>query len=92
MCGIFGFALNKPLPMNKVFHVLQKLEVSKYSDEKTPIGGYGAGIAALLDDNSVLSEKVGKAGNSPAIQLSELVKPRLSEARVLIWSCSVSKL
>jgi len=84
MCGIFGFVLNKHLSMNKAFHVLQKLEVHKYSGEKTPVGGYGAGVAALLDDNSVFSEKVGKGANSPAVQLSELVKPRLSEARVLI--------
>ena len=84
MCGIFGFVLNKPLHMNKVFQVLQKLEVSKYPGEKTPVGGYGAGIAVLLDDNTVLSEKLGKTSDSPACQLAEIVKPNLSEARVLV--------
>ena len=84
MCGIFGYVLNKPLSINKAFHVLQKLEVSRYLDEKTPVGGYGAGIAALLDDNSVFSEKLGKTAISPAVQLSELVKPKLSEAKVLV--------
>jgi glutamine phosphoribosylpyrophosphate amidotransferase len=70
--------------MNKVFSVLQKLEVSRYPEEKTPVGGYGAGIAALLSDNSVFSEKVGKTVDSPAIELSKLVKPHLSEAKVLV--------
>jgi len=84
MCGIFGFVLRKPLLMSKVFSVLQKLEVSKYADEKQPVGGYGAGIAVLLDDSSIFSEKVGKSEGSPACQLAEIVKPRLSEARVLV--------
>jgi glucosamine 6-phosphate synthetase-like amidotransferase/phosphosugar isomerase protein len=84
MCGIFGFILNKPLSVEKVFQVLQRLETSKYPAEKTPIGGYGAGIAVLLDDSSIFSEKVGKTADSPACQLAEIVKPRLSEVRVLV--------
>ncbi len=84
MCGIFGFVLNKPLPMNKTFQVLQKLEASKYMGEKTPVGGYGAGVAVLLDDNSVFSEKIGQTADSPACKLAETVKPNLQEARVLI--------
>ena len=84
MCGIFGYVTKKPLTMSKVFNVLQKLEASKYSGEKQPVGGYGAGIAVLLDDNSVFSEKVGKTEGSPVCKLAELVKPKLREARVLI--------
>ncbi len=84
MCGIFGFILNKSLHLNKPLQVLQKLEVSKYANERTPVGGYGAGIAVLLDDNTILSEKVGKTSDSPACQLAEIVKPKLSEVRVLI--------
>lgn len=84
MCGIFGYVMKKPLSMTKVFGVLQKLEASRYRGEKQPVGGYGAGIAVLLDDNSVFSEKVGKTDGSPACQLAELVKPRLHEARVLV--------
>jgi glucosamine 6-phosphate synthetase-like amidotransferase/phosphosugar isomerase protein len=84
VCGIFGFILKKPLSMTKVMKVLEKLEVSKYPDEKLPVGGYGAGVAVLLDDGGVVSEKVGKNGDSPVAQLAELLKPRLSEARVLI--------
>jgi glucosamine 6-phosphate synthetase-like amidotransferase/phosphosugar isomerase protein len=84
MCGIFGFILKKPISMAKVLGVMQKLEVSKYSDEKLPVGGYGAGVAVLLDDGGVVSEKVGKNADSPVAQLAEILKPRLSEARVLI--------
>ena len=84
MCGIFGYVTKKPLSMTKVFSILQKLETSKYPSEKQPVGGYGAGIAVLLDDNSVFSEKVGKTNGSPACKLAELVKPNLHEARVLI--------
>jgi glutamine phosphoribosylpyrophosphate amidotransferase len=70
--------------MTKIVKVLEKLEVSKYPDEKLPVGGYGAGIAVLLDDGGVVSEKVGKTADSPVSQLAEILKPRLSEARVLI--------
>lgn len=84
MCGIFGFILKKSLPMTKVMKVLQKLEVNQYPDEKLPVGGYGAGIAVLLDDGGVFSEKVGKTVDSPVAQLAGIVKPKLSEARVLI--------
>jgi glucosamine 6-phosphate synthetase-like amidotransferase/phosphosugar isomerase protein len=84
MCGIFGFMLKKPLSTASVMRVLQKLEASKYPDEKLPVGGYGAGVAVLLDDGGVVSEKVGKNADSPVGQLAEVLKPRLSEARVLI--------
>jgi glucosamine 6-phosphate synthetase-like amidotransferase/phosphosugar isomerase protein len=84
MCGIFGFVLRKPLSMFKVFNVLQKLEVSKYAGEKQPVGGYGAGIAVLLNENSIFLEKIGKSEGSPACELADVVKPKLSEARVLV--------
>jgi glutamine phosphoribosylpyrophosphate amidotransferase len=76
--------LKKPLSMTKVMKVLQKLEVSKYPDEKLPVGGYGAGVAILLDDGGVFLEKVGKNAGSPVAQLAETLRPKLSEARVLI--------
>jgi hypothetical protein len=84
MCGTFGFAGKKPLSLTKVFRVLQKLEVSQYPGEPRPVGGHGAGVAALLDDGSVLSEKIGKMADSPACQLAEIMKANLSEASVLI--------
>ncbi len=84
MCGIFGFILKKPVSMTKVVKVMQKLEVSKYPDENLPVGGYGAGVAVLLDDGGVVFEKVGKNADSPVCQLAELLKPKFSEARVLV--------
>lgn len=84
MCGIFGFVLKNPLSVTKVFAILEKLEVSQYSGEKLPVGGYGAGVAVMLDDGGVISEKVGKNADSPAGQLAQIVKPRISQARVLI--------
>jgi len=82
MCGIFGFALTKPIPMAKVFKLLIKLEVHQYPQEPTTLGGYGAGIAILKNDGSVMLEKVGKVGDSPAKCLSEIVK--FDEASALV--------
>jgi glucosamine 6-phosphate synthetase-like amidotransferase/phosphosugar isomerase protein len=70
--------------MAKIFRVLQKLEVSQYIGEPRPVGGYGAGVAVLLDDGSILSEKVGKVADSPAGQLAEMMRAKLPEASVLI--------
>jgi glucosamine 6-phosphate synthetase-like amidotransferase/phosphosugar isomerase protein len=84
MCGIFGFVMKKPLSMAKVFRVLQKLEVSQYPGEPRPVGGYGAGVAVLLDDGSILSEKVGKVADSPTGRLAEIMRANLTEASVLI--------
>jgi glutamine phosphoribosylpyrophosphate amidotransferase len=76
--------LKKPLPMNKVVNVLQKLENSQYPDEKLPVGGFGAGVAVMLDDGGIFSEKVAKNTDSPVAELASILKPQLSEARVLI--------
>ena len=84
MCGIFGFITKQPISMSKVFNVLQKLEASRYPYENQPVGGYGAGVAALLDDGNVFLEKVGKTSDSPAAQLAEIVKPQLKDAKVLL--------
>ncbi len=90
MCGIFGFILNKPLSMKKVFEVLKNLEVSNYPDERLPVGGYGAGVAIMLSDGDVRIEKVGKTSDSPAAQLEEIVRnaclmnAQLNNARVLL--------
>ena len=82
MCGIFGFALRKPISMVKVLKVLEKLEVHQYPQEPNPVGGYGAGIVILGDDGSVILEKVGNVNNSPARSLSETVN--ISKASVLV--------
>jgi glucosamine 6-phosphate synthetase-like amidotransferase/phosphosugar isomerase protein len=84
MCGIFGFALKKPEKLTEVFRLLEKLEVHQYPQEAKPVGGYGAGVAILLDDGSVLLEKVGKVDNSPARELAKIVNVEVNEASVLI--------
>jgi glutamine phosphoribosylpyrophosphate amidotransferase len=60
--------------MTKVFRVLEKLEVHQYPQEPLPLGGYGAGVALLLEDGNVLVEKIGKVEESPAKKLAEMVK------------------
>jgi glucosamine 6-phosphate synthetase-like amidotransferase/phosphosugar isomerase protein len=83
MCGIFGFALKKPIPTVQALKVLEELEVHKYASEPTPVGGYGAGVAVLDKDGGVVHWKVGKVGGaSPAKQLASIVDA--GEASVLI--------
>jgi glucosamine 6-phosphate synthetase-like amidotransferase/phosphosugar isomerase protein len=84
VCGIFGFALKKTLPLAGVFRVLKKMEVHRYPQEKTTLGGYGAGLAVLLSDGSVFSEKVGKISASPVTSLEGIVKPNLRRGSVLL--------
>ena len=84
MCGIFGFTLTKPMPLARVFRLLEKLEIHQYPGELKPVGGYGAGIAILLNDGSVLFEKVGKVSNSPVRHLAKIVNAKVNEASVLV--------
>lgn len=84
MCGIFGFALKEPVAIAEVFRILENLEVHQYPQELTPVGGYGAGIAVIETDGSVVLEKVGRISLSPVKNLEELVKDKLTEARVLV--------
>ena len=74
MCGIFGFSFKRPVSMDKVFRALRKLEANQLPQEPQPVGGYGAGMAILMEDGSVLVEKVGKIGKSPAVHLPEIVR------------------
>jgi glucosamine 6-phosphate synthetase-like amidotransferase/phosphosugar isomerase protein len=84
MCGIFGFVLKKPVQTQLIFKTLQKLETSQYPGETTPVGGYGAGVAIMLRDGNVISEKVGRVAGSPVAQLAKIVEPQVSEVSVLI--------
>ncbi|MDH7564568.1 MAG: hypothetical protein QHH24_06820 [Candidatus Bathyarchaeota archaeon] len=82
MCGIFGFALTKPIHLTKTFRLLEALETHQYPQEPRPVGGFGAGIAILQQDSTVFMKKVGKVNGSPARKLSESIKT--AEASVLI--------
>jgi glucosamine 6-phosphate synthetase-like amidotransferase/phosphosugar isomerase protein len=82
LCGIFGFALKKPISLARVFGLLEQLESHQYPEEPKPVGGYGAGIAFLKADGTVFLEKVGRVEDSPARHLSRIVE--FDEARVLV--------
>jgi glucosamine 6-phosphate synthetase-like amidotransferase/phosphosugar isomerase protein len=84
MCGIFGFFLREPLPLKRVFKVLKNLEVYELPGEERTLGGYGAGIAILLNDGDVVSEKVGKTADSAVSQLTKLMKANIKGASVAI--------
>jgi glucosamine 6-phosphate synthetase-like amidotransferase/phosphosugar isomerase protein len=84
MCGIFGFVLKKPVHTPMIFRILQKLEISQYPEEKIPVGGYGAGVAVMLNDGGIISEKVGKVEGSPVVHLAQIMEPMLSDVSVLI--------
>ena len=84
MCGIFGFVLKKPVHTPMIFRILQKLEISQYPEETRPVGGYGAGVAVMLNDGGIISEKVGKVADSPAAHLAQIMEPMLSDVSVLI--------
>ncbi|MCX8152860.1 MAG: hypothetical protein N3E52_00305 [Candidatus Bathyarchaeota archaeon] len=84
MCGIFGFALKTSIHPAIIFRILKKLEVNRYPEEEKPVGGYGAGVAVLRNDGSVLLEKIGKIDASPAARLEEIMLPKLSEVSILI--------
>ena len=85
MCGIFGFMLKKPVPMTRVFRVLERLEVHQYEGEQKPVGGYGAGVAIMLDDGDLVFDKVGKVGESPARSLADLIRAKgLIDASLLV--------
>jgi glucosamine 6-phosphate synthetase-like amidotransferase/phosphosugar isomerase protein len=84
MCGIFGFVLKNPVSTQMTFRILQKLEVSQYPDETKPVGGYGAGVAVILNDGNILLEKVGAVDGSPAAHLAKIVEPKLQSASVLM--------
>lgn len=82
MCGIFGFALARPMPLDETFRLLEKLEIHRYPNERSTVGGYGAGVAVLLADGKLVFEKVGKISDSPAKSLPQLV--RVDEGSVLL--------
>jgi len=82
MCGIFGFSFDKPVHVDRAFRVLQRLEVDQLPQEPLPVGGYGAGIAVLLEDGNVLVKKVGAVEGSPSKRLPEIVE--VEDASVLL--------
>jgi glucosamine 6-phosphate synthetase-like amidotransferase/phosphosugar isomerase protein len=84
MCGIFGFVIREPLSMTKVFQILYKLENSSHPGLDQEVGGYGAGVAVLLNDGDIISEKVGQSVDSPVLTLEKSWKNGVKKASVVI--------
>lgn len=84
MCGIFGFAFNNTVSIIEAFKILEKLETHQYPQESRAVGGYGAGIAVIEPDGSVVLDKVGRISLSPVKNLEELVGDKITEARILV--------
>lgn len=79
MCGIFGFALSKPLKVSLAMKVLMLLETHQYSNEKSPVGGHGAGAYFVDSAEKEVFLKFGKTNGSPARALAKRIlekKPR----------------
>jgi glucosamine 6-phosphate synthetase-like amidotransferase/phosphosugar isomerase protein len=84
MCGIFGFIIREPVFMTQVFQALYKLENSIHPGLDQKVGGYGAGVAVLLGDGDVISEKVGQTTNSPVLNLEKSWNNGVEKASVLL--------
>ena len=84
MCGIFAYMGHEPLPIPEVLKVLHILETEQEPDEKSPVGGHGAGIAFLNEGGTFTLEKVGKTNSSPVDDLAlQLGKNTSSSCLVL---------
>lgn len=82
MCGIFGFALRRPVRVYTVIELLKILEQHQVEGEKFPLGGYGAGIAFLTLKGEVKAAKVGRIVASPSERLYKMISDE--SARILI--------
>jgi len=76
MCGIFAYMGHKPLPILQALEILRILESEQEPDEKSPVGGHGAGIACLNKKGELRLQKVGKTKGSPIDQLQLLENNR----------------
>jgi len=84
MCGIFGFALSKPLKVSLALRVLALLERHKYSNEKHSVGGHGAGTYFTDTKGKGIFLKVGKTDGSPAKLLARKILETKPKAKLLI--------
>jgi len=71
MCGILGYFDRKPIMLSNFLNILADLEISRILDEKSPVGGHGAGIVTF--GKSFKIEKVGKENGSPVKALREKI-------------------
>lgn len=71
MCGIFAYVGDQGLPIADTLNLLCLLEKEQESNEKSPVGGHGAGIAYLIKEGNVILTKVGRTTDSPSYHLKQ---------------------
>lgn len=71
MCGILGYFGSISIRLYTFLDILGDLEASQFHDEKSPVGGHGAGIVTFIKSFEI--EKVGKNNGSPVAALKQMV-------------------
>jgi len=84
MCGIFAYMGHKPIPMLTVLKVLQILENEQEPNEKSPVGGHGAGIAYLSKRDEFTLAKVGKTKRLPVKDLTSRLRATTSSSSFIL--------
>jgi len=85
MCGIFAYMGSQPLPIVHTLNLLRLLEKEQEPDEKTPVGGHGAGIAYANNGGKIVLAKAGCTTDSPADNLIEQMKvTRETKSRLIL--------
>jgi len=83
MCGIFAYIGHQLVPITQAIQVLRLLETEQETNEPTPVGGHGAGIAYLNHKHEFTLAKVGKTQGSPVNNLQRQL-PDLTAQSTLI--------
>lgn len=83
MCGIFAYMGHDSLSITQVLKILHTLEIEQEPDEKTPVGGHGAGIAYLNQAKQFTVLKVGRTNGSPVDELSRQIE-HTSKSSILV--------
>ena len=84
MCGIFAYTGHKPIPILAMLKVLQILENEQEPNEKSPVGGHGAGIAYLDKSGAFTLEKVGKTRGSSVDDLKLRLRGHNASSRLVL--------
>jgi len=84
MCGIFAYMGHNPISLSETLKILRILESDQETDEKTPIGGHGAGIFYLNEKGKLILEKVGKTNGSPCYDLISKLGDKIGNSRLIL--------
>ena len=84
MCGIFAYLGHNHLSIAEALKILHILETEQELDEKTPVGGHGAGIAYLNQRNKLTLAKVGKTHDSPTDNLKLSLRETKATSQLIL--------